>query len=123
MRRDTVARALPVALTLVLVVTGIWTVPLAGQRALAAEEEYVADRLSGASCLADWGVNEGAGPSRDASIRGLSASGVRVHVTVPYATETVVDNSTVYGDTASEAVYLVTPLSTRRVEGDDLPAC
>lgn len=123
MRRDTIARALPVALALLLVVTGVWTVPLAGQRALAAEEEYVADRLSDTPCLTDWGVNEGAGPSRDASIREVSPSGVRVHVTVPYAYTTESDGEPMFADTASEATYVVTPVTARRVSGDDLPAC
>jgi hypothetical protein len=123
MRPEITARRLLYGLVLLVVVVGVWTVPLAGQRALAAEEDYVADRLSDNPCLTDWGVNEGAGPSRDASIRGLSTSGVRVHVTVPYAYTTESDGEPVFADTASEATYVVTPVTTRRVSGDDLPVC
>jgi hypothetical protein len=123
MRPEITTRRLLYGLVLLVVVVGVWTVPLAGQRALAAEEDYVADRLSDTLCLTDWGVNEGAGPSRDASITGLSTSGVRVHVTVPYAYTTESDGEPVFADTASEATYVVTPVTTRRVSGDDLPVC
>jgi hypothetical protein len=123
MPREVTTRRLLAGVVLLLVVASVWTVPLAGQRALAAEEDYVADRLSDTLCLTDWGVNEGAGPSRDASITGLSTSGVRVHVTVPYAYTTESDGEPVFADTTSEATYVVTPVTTRRVSGDDLPAC
>jgi hypothetical protein len=123
MPREVTTRRLLAGVVLLLVVASVWTVPLAGQRALAAEEDYVADRLSDTLCLTDWGVNEGAGPSRDASITGLSTSGVRVHVTVPYAYTTESDGEPVFADTASEATYVVTPVTTRRVSGDDVPTC
>jgi hypothetical protein len=123
MPREVTTRRLLAGVVLLLVVASVWTVPLAGQRALATEEDYVADRLSDTLCLTDWGVNEGAGPSRDASITGLSTSGVRVHVTVPYAYTTESDGEPVFADTASEATYVVTPVTTRRVSGDDLPVC
>ena len=123
MRPEITPRRVVMGVTLFLVVASVWTIPLAGQRALAAEEEYVADRLSDTPCLTDWGVNEGAGPSRDASITGLSTSGVRVHVTVPYAYTAESDGEPVFADTASDATYVVTPVTTRRVGGDDLPAC
>jgi hypothetical protein len=123
MRPEITARLLLYGLVVLVVVVGVWTVPLAGQRALAAEEDYVATHLANESCLTDWGVNEGAGPSKDASIAGLSTSGVRVHVTVPYAYTTESDGEPIFADTASEATYVVTPVTTRRVSGDDLPTC
>jgi hypothetical protein len=123
MRPEITTRRPLYGLVLLVVGVGVWTVPLAGQRALAAEEDYVADRLSDTPCLTDWGVNEGAGPSRDASITKLSTSGTHVRVTVPYAYTTEHDGEPIFADTASEATYVVTPVTTRRVGGDALPAC
>lgn len=98
-------------------------VPLAERRALSAEERHVTVRLDDAPCLDDWGVNEGAGPSRAASVTGVAGGGLRVAVTVPYAYRTTVDGETVYADGASEAVYAVTLAGTRRLRGDEIAPC
>ena len=107
----------------VLVVGAVAAVPAAERRALSAEEAYVAARLDDAPCLDDWGVNEGAGPSREASVTGLDAGGLRVTVTVPYAYRTGANDEAVYGDFASEATYAVTLTGTRRIRGDEVAPC
>lgn len=116
-------RTLLVTLAALVVLGSLLSLPLAERRALSAERAHVADRLDAAPCLDDWGVNEGAGPSREASVTGVTAGGVRVAVTVPYAYTTEADGGTVYADAASEAVYAVTLADARRVRGDRVAPC
>lgn len=96
---------------------------LAIRRAFAAEEAYVADRLDDADCLSDWGVDEG-GATKRSSVVGPVPVGLRVAIELPYAytTETE-EGEPLFADTASEAVYDVTPLGTRRVRGDEISPC
>lgn len=119
---STQSRRALLATLCVLVVAAAVAVPLAERRALRAEQAHVADRLGTAACLDDWGVNEGAGPSREASVTGVTAGGLRVAVTLPYAYSTT-DGGTVYADTASEAVYAVTLTDARRLGGETVDPC
>jgi len=107
----------------ILLVASLLSVPLAQQRALAAEESYLTDRLSDASCLTDWGVHEGAGPERSASVTGVALGGLRVSVTVPYAYSMPYENETLYADAGSNAAYVVTLTGATRVEGPDVSPC
>lgn len=106
----------------VLVVVGGAATYGAERRASNAEEAYVAARLENASCLDGWGTNEGAA-SGNAAVTDLAPLGVRVTVRVPYAYRVETDGEPVFADTASEAVYEVTLLGTRRVGGDDISPC
>jgi hypothetical protein len=108
----------------VLVIAGVfWAFGAAERRAASAEEEYITNQLENASCLVEWGVNQGVGLRPKASVIGLAGSGLRVSVTVPYYVAEREDNQTVVGDTVSEAVYQVTLTETRRISGDDLSYC
>lgn len=116
-------RTLLAGLAVVLVVsTAAAAVPLAERRALAAEESYVADRLDDADCLDDWGTMEGAATKRVA-VTGVTPGGLRVSVEMPYAYTTEVDGERVFADTASEAVYAVSPTDARRERGDEITLC
>jgi hypothetical protein len=90
--------------------------------ALSAEESYVADQLETASCLTDWGANEGAA-NKEAAVTDLTPRGVYVSVSLSYAYTTQNDNETIHADTASKAVYEVTLNDTRRISGDDISPC
>ena len=105
-----------------VVIGGLLAVPIAEERALGAEERYVSSQLEDASCLGSWGTNEGT-VSRAARITGVTASGLRVSVTLPYAYMTERDGQTIHADTASEAVYAVSLTGTRRVSGDTISPC
>lgn len=96
---------------------------IAEDRALDAEEDYVAGNLEDTSCLTEWGTSEGAGPSKDASVTKVTTSGVRVTVTLPYAYTAESDGETVYADTASEALYRVKFTGTQRLAGDEITPC
>lgn len=109
-------------LAVVVLVAGVSGVVAAERYALAAEERYVAERLENASCLADWGINEGAA-DRGVSATDLTARGVEVTVRVPYAYRVETEEGPLYADLASEAVYEVGPTGPRRVEGDDVSPC
>ncbi|WP_276271526.1 hypothetical protein [Haloarcula litorea] len=115
--------ALSAVLALCVVLAGVAAVWGAEQRALAAEADHVRDRLDGATCLTDGGVNEGAGPSRSARVTGVSPGGLRVSVTLPYAYTVGAGDDRVFADTASEAVYEVGPLGVRRVRGTEIDPC
>jgi hypothetical protein len=95
----------------------------AEQRAFSAEETYVTNQLDDASCLVEWGVNDGVGLQPEMAVTGLSGGGLRVMVAVPYHVAEQDGNQTTVGDTASEAVYRVTPTETRRLSGDDISYC
>lgn len=112
-----------VGVAALVVLAGVAGGHLAQQRALGAEETYVAAQLSGADCLENWRQSESAGLSRDASVEGVSPSGVRVAVTVPYTYETTRDGDSLYAHTASEAVHVVSLTGTDRVEGAGVDPC
>lgn len=95
----------------------------AQDRAFAAEETYVANQLDNASCVVEWGVNDGVGLQPEKSVTGFSGGGLRVVVTVPYHVAEDDGNQTTVGDTVSEAVYTVTPTDTRRLSGDEISPC
>ncbi|SEF59195.1 hypothetical protein SAMN04488133_0209 [Halobellus limi] len=118
-------RTLLVALAIAVVVAFgvLGAISAAEHRALDAESEHVAQQLGSAPCLTDWGVDEGAGPRRDASVTGVTAASIRVDVTIPYAYTTETDDGAVYADTASEATYEVSLAGLRRVRGDDVSPC
>lgn len=111
-----------IAAVAVLLVGGLLAVPLAQQRALATEEAHLTERLSNGECLTDWGVNEGAGPRRSASVTGVALGGLRVSVTVPYALSMPYENETLHADAASRAVYVV-GVDARRVSGTEVSPC
>lgn len=118
------SRRLIAGVVLALVVTaGLLSVQVAESRAMDAESAYVTAQLESASCLSDWGINEGAGPSADASVTGVTASGVRVSVTLPYAYTVEREGEPLFADTASRAVYEVSLTGTRRVRGDTISPC
>ena len=112
-----------VAVVLLVAVAGILSATAAERRALAAEEDLLADRLSAATCLETWGTNEGGGPRREATVTGIAADGVRVRVTVPYAYSTTIDGRTLHADAASRAVYVVSVGASRRIAGDTVAPC
>lgn len=113
---------LTLLLSLAIIAT-IVSVPVVEKRALDAENAYISDQLEGEECLTDWGVNEGAGPTKDASITGFTGTGVRVDVTMPYAYTTEDEQEPIFADTASEAVYEVNLTNTRRLGGDTISPC
>lgn len=110
------------ALAALVVLAGVLSVPVAEGRALSAEEAYVADQLEDASCLGDWGANEGAA-TKDATVTNWTAQGVHVTVSMPYAYTTESEEGTIHADAVSEAVYLVTALDARRLSGDTIAPC
>lgn len=114
---------LAIAVVWLVAGAGILSAAAAERRALAAEEDFLADRLSAAACLETWGTNEGGGPRREATVTGIAPGGVRVSVTVPYAYATTIDDRTLHADTASRAVYAVTIGGIRRIEGDAVAPC
>lgn len=112
---------------LILAIAGgsVLSVSIASQRAIAAEEAYVSARLENASCLTNWGINEGAAYQHEkASLSKLTARGIKVDVQIAYAYRTTTDEGqTVYADSVSHAVYLVTPANTYRSSGDTISPC
>ncbi|MFC4449984.1 hypothetical protein [Halorussus aquaticus] len=102
----------------------------ATERALAAEEAFLTERLGNASCLDDWGTYPTTAQKR-ATVVERTADGVRVEVSHPFSysteqTETEGDSRTVSlvtADGASRAVYLVTADDARRVSGDTISPC
>ena len=90
----------------------------AKKRALAAEKEYLADRLRNASCLQNWGTTPTTSNER-ATVTGRTADGVRVEVHHPYSYSTDATEA----DFASSARYVVTADAVRRVDGDSVSPC
>lgn len=90
----------------------------ATERALAAEETYLRDRLSAADCLENWGTTPTTA-SREATVVARTDEHVRVDVQHPYWYST----SNAEADGVSEAVYEVTADEERRVEGDEIRPC
>jgi hypothetical protein len=85
----------------------------ARERALAAEEQFLTERLRNAPCLTDWGTSPTTASKR-ARVTERTAEGVSVDVTHPYWYST----ERTEADVASNAVYLVTADSVRRVRGE-----
>lgn len=110
------------ALASLLVLAGVLSVQAAERRAATAEATHVSEQLGEASCLTDWGTNEGT-VRREVSVTGLTLQGLRISVRLPYATTTETDEGSLHADTVSEAAYLVTPGETRRVSGDEIAPC
>ena len=106
-----------VNVAVVLLVIGgyaVWTADRAAeQRALAHEEAYLEDRLANASCLTSYGTTDTVGGER-ASVISHRLDGRTVRVTHPYWYGT----DEVEADSFSEAVYLVSGDTVRRVRGD-----
>lgn len=90
----------------------------AKDRALAAEEEYLAAEFENASCLNSWGTTPSTA-SESAEVVERSADGVTVSVGHPYWYST--ESSEVDG--LSEATYVVTADDVRRVDGGDVDPC
>lgn len=105
-----------------IIIGGLTAVYSAQQRALHAEETYVAAQLETASCLDDWGANEGAATAH-AAATGVTPLGIRVAVQLPYAYRVETDGEPTFADTASQAVYDVTLFGIRRVSGDEITPC
>lgn len=91
----------------------------AEERALAAEEEYITDRLENAACVNSWGLTDYGGIPENATVSERSEDGVTVEVTHPYWYGT--DSKEV--DAGTRAEYLVTEESVQRVDGDELEPC
>lgn len=83
------------------------------ERALAAEEEFLAEHFRNASCLTDWGVTPRSAASQT-KVTKRTAEGVYVAATVEWYTTT----EEVDDDGLSKAVYVVTADSIERVQGD-----
>jgi hypothetical protein len=90
----------------------------AKERALAAEEAFLAGRLRNASCLTNWGTYPTT-MSESATVVNRTADGVFVEVVHPYSYST----ENVSADGGSNALYVVTADGTRRVRGDDVAPC
>ena len=90
----------------------------AKKRALAAEERYLKDRLSDASCLQNWGTTPTTSSER-ATVIDRTAKGVHVEVQHPYWYST--DRSE--AGLASTAEYVVAADEVRRVEGSTVSPC
>ena len=91
----------------------------ARERALAAEEQYLRDRLENASCAEGWGTNSYTGIQQEATVVNHTTDGVFVDVVHPFWYGT----ATVDADGRSEATYLVTDDEARRVRGTDVSPC
>lgn len=91
----------------------------AKERALAAEGDDVTARLENASCVDGWGLTSYAGVERTATVTNRTADGVYVAVTQPYWYSTAREEA----DVGSEATYLVTADTVRRVDGTDVAPC
>lgn len=90
----------------------------ARERAIAAEEEYLAERLGSADCLRDWGTHATTADER-ASVETRTAEAVVVDARHPYWYTT----GTAEGDDVSRARYHVTREEERRVDGDAVSPC
>ncbi|NEU56906.1 hypothetical protein [Halorussus sp. MSC15.2] len=90
----------------------------AKERALAAEEAFLTERLGNASCLDNWGTYPTTAHKR-ATVVERTADGVRVEVSHPFSYST----RRTEADGASRAVYLVTADDARRVSGDTISPC
>lgn len=87
----------------------------AKERALNAEEQYLRDYLSDATCLNNWGTYPTTA-DKEATVTSRTETGVLVDVKHPYSFST--DSSE--ADGASEAVYVVTPETVERKRGEDI---
>lgn len=90
----------------------------ATERALAAEEAFVSERLSNATCVDEWGT-EATVVDREAVVTDRSGEALSVNVTQPYWYGTAEDSA----DGASRARYRVTANATERVGGDTVSPC
>jgi len=113
---------LPVVVLVLLIMTVAVSPIIAEQRALNAEEKFVANQLQNESCLKDWGANEGAA-TIDASVTGMTTDGYRVKVSMPYAYTVERDGEDIFADFPSEAVYIVSFTVTRRIQGEEISIC
>ena len=117
------SRTLFLVVALVFLIITVTVSPvIAKQRALNAEEKYVANQLQNESCLKDWGANEGAA-TIDASVTGVTTDGYRVKVSMPYAYTVERDGEDTFADFPSEAVYIVSFIVTRRIQGEEISIC
>ena len=108
-----------VVLVVLVSVTGATVVTdAAGDRALAAEEAYLDDRLAAADCLDSYGTAEIVVSER-ARVVAVRPTGLVVAVRHPYAYST----TDLEADDASEARYLVGPTATERLVGDRIDPC
>ena len=117
-----------VALAVLLVLTGCAGLGSVGpditdgearERALAAEERHISDRLGNASCVESWSLDSYVGIEQEATVTNRTASGVHVTVTHPFTYATARTEA----DVASEARYLVTAEEVDRLDGTDVAPC
>mgnify|MGYP000392145502 CR=1 FL=1 len=99
----------------------------ATNRALAAEERYIASALSNADCVDSWGTAPTI-TQKEATVVERGGEGVLVEVQHPfsYSTETTTEdgrNESIHADGATEATYRVTADGTERVSGTGLSPC
>jgi hypothetical protein len=114
--------ALALGLVLVLATGGVMTASTAEQQALNAEREHITNRLDDATCLDEWGVDAGT-VRKSARVTGVTARGVRVRVTMPYAYRVEQDGEPLFADTASDATYVVSLRGAHRMSGDRIEPC
>lgn len=91
----------------------------AKERALSAEEDYIAEELESAACVESWGLTSYAGVEAEARVTNRTDDGVYVSVRHPYWYST----EEVEADVGSEARYLVTGEATERVGGTEVSPC
>lgn len=91
----------------------------AKERALDAERAHITEQLENASCVESWGLENYGGIEESATVTDRSDDGVSVRVTHPYWYGT----STVESDGGSNASYLVTADTVRRVDGTVVSPC
>jgi len=90
----------------------------AKERALAAEEAHLSERLEAADCLENWGTTATTA-SEEATVAERTGDGVRVLLQHPYWYST--DDTE--ADASSSAQYLVDAETAERVGGDDVDPC
>lgn len=91
----------------------------ARERALDAERAHITEQLENASCVEGWGLENYGGIEKSATVTNRTADGVSVEVTHPYWYGT----ETVESDGGSNARYLVTADTVRRIDGTDVSPC
>ncbi|MFC7071459.1 hypothetical protein [Halobaculum lipolyticum] len=108
-----------VALALLVLAAGTtFASDAAGDRALAAEQAFLEDRLAAADCLDSYGTGEVVVSER-ARVVGVRPTGLVVDVRHPYALST----GRLEADAVAEARYLVGPDAVRRLDGDEIDPC
>ncbi|PSP90219.1 hypothetical protein BRC90_01895 [Halobacteriales archaeon QS_4_69_34] len=90
----------------------------AKERSLAAEAEYLTRQFQNATCLSAWDF--GGTVKKRATVTNRTADGVYVEVTHPYTYSKEFGRTDMVADVGTNALYVVTAESSRRVRGDNV---